>query len=157
MYPDGTCYFMVPVRIRGEAERAQKEFGTRHFLVDHLSGIAPLAKEIDMQKSVVFARMAVFHDAAIWDLSSKFGAPPDEIPAILDAIADAGAEPALAFNVGSSVTHPNAYIDSMKIAADIIDKVDHDIRLVDIGGGYPRSYPGFRMPALDDFFRFYSK
>ena len=30
-----SCYFMVPVRTRGEARIAEQEFGVRHFLIDH--------------------------------------------------------------------------------------------------------------------------
>lgn len=147
-----TCYFMTPVRLRGAAKTAQREFGTRHFMVDHLSGIDLLANEIDMASSVIFARMAVSHDSAMINLSNRFGAPPADMPAILTAIADAGAEPALAFNVGSSVTSPAAYQHSLAVARRVLDELPFQLRLIDIGGGFPRSYPGFEMPPLSDYF-----
>ena len=149
---DATCYFMVPVRTRGEARVAQEKFDVRHFLVDHPSGIERLEAEIDMRKSVVFARMAVHHESAMHDLSVRFGAPVDEIPSLIAAIADTGAEPALAFNVGSMVTSPDAYRHSINVAANLLQELPVDIRLVDIGGGYPRSYPGFEVPPLRDYF-----
>ena len=40
---DATAYFMVPVRLRGAAREAQEKYGVRHFMVDHSSGIGPLA------------------------------------------------------------------------------------------------------------------
>lgn len=150
--PDAECYFMVPVRLRGAAREAQSKYGVRHFMVDHASSIGPLAAEIDMRASVVFARMAVHHVAALQDLSSKFGAPPDEIPALLEAIAATGAEPALAFNVGSAVTSPDAYRYSMGAAADVLSKLPFRVRLVDIGGGFAKPYPGFAVPPLADYF-----
>jgi len=149
---DATCYFMVPVRTRGEARVAQEKFDVRHFLVDHPSGIERLEAEIDMRKSVVFARMAVHNESAMHDLSVRFGAPVDEIPSLIAAIADTGAEPALAFNVGSMVTSPDAYRHSISVAAKLLQELPVDIRLVDIGGGYPRSYPGFEVPPLRDYF-----
>ncbi len=149
---DVRCYFMVPVRQRGEATVAQSEFGVRHFLVDHASGVERLKTEIDMHRSVVFARMSVHHAAATYDLSVKFGAPPMEIPDLIASIAESGAEPALAFNVGSSVTDPGAYTDAIKEAAELLEFLPTKIRLVDIGGGYPRSYPGFKMPNLVRYF-----
>ena len=71
---DARCYFMTPVRLRGAAQQAQSRFGVRHFLIDHLSGIEPLAAEIDMKSSVVFVRMATSHPSALQDLSARFGA-----------------------------------------------------------------------------------
>ena len=80
---DATCYFMTPVRLRGAARAAQEKWGVRHFLVDHPSGVELLAREVDMKSTVVFARMAVSHASAMIDLSTRFGAPPDDIPAIV--------------------------------------------------------------------------
>jgi ornithine decarboxylase len=149
---DATCYFMVPVRLRGAALQAQNEYGVRHFMVDHLSGIEPLTSEIDAAGSVIFARMAVHHSAALQDLSSKFGAQPKDIPTLLSAVADTGAEAALAFNVGSSVTSPDAYRHAIDVAAGALGKCKLKVRLVDIGGGFPKSYPGFAVPELDTYF-----
>ena len=107
--PDATKYFMIPTRIREAAQTAQEKYGVRHFVVDHLSGLSQLVTEIDTSRSVIFARMAVHHESAFEDLSVRFGAPPAEMPQLLQSIRDCGAEPALAFNVGSSVTDPEAY------------------------------------------------
>lgn len=149
---DATCYFMVPTRLRGAARQAQREFGVRHFMIDHLSGLQPLAEEVDLSSSVVFARMAVHHSAALQDLSSKFGALPEKIPELLLAITKTGAEAALAFNVGSSVTSPDAYSHAIEVAAGVLRDSKLRVRLVDIGGGFPKSYPGFSVPQLTEYF-----
>jgi len=150
--PDATNYYMNPVRLPGDAKKAQQQFGVRHFVVDHHSGLAPLLEEIDAARSVIFARMAVYHDSALESLSKKFGARPENIPALLTAIRGAGAEPALAFNVGTGVMDPAAYEYSMHVAADVLSKLDFKVRLLDIGGGFPMRYPGFDAPELADFF-----
>jgi ornithine decarboxylase len=152
LFGDATCYFMVPVRLRGAAAVAQKKYGVRHFVIDHADGIAALAKEIDMPGSVVFARMAVHHQSAMADLSAKFGAPPALIPSLIAAIAATGAEPALAFNVGSAVTDPEAYRYAIGVAAGVMQTLPVKLRLVDIGGGFAMPYPGFPVPPLTEYF-----
>ena len=150
--PDATPYFMVPVRLRGAAREAQDKYGVRHFMIDHAGGLAPLAEEIDMKRAVVFARMAAHHPSAMQDLSAKFGAAPGDVPELLRRIAAEGAEPALAFNVGSAVTDPEAYSHALELAAGVLRKLPFRVRLLDIGGGFPKAYPGFPVPPLDDYF-----
>jgi len=150
--PDARCYLMNPVRLPGDAFRAFEEYDTRHFMIDDYSGLDPLLEEIDAGRCVVFARMAVSHHSAMADLSTKFGAPPADIPRILGAIHDAGAEAALAFNVGTGVTDPAAYTMSMAIARDVLGETPFPVRLLDVGGGFPRPYPGFAVPPLDEYF-----
>jgi len=150
--PGATCYLMNPVRLEGDAAKAQALHDTRHFMIDHASGLEPLLDEIDGKRSVIFARMAVSHHSAMVDLSSKFGAPPDEVPRLLDAIHESGAEAALAFNVGTGVTEPEAYLYAMGLAREVLANTPFPVRLLDIGGGFPRPYPGFPVPPLDEFF-----
>lgn len=150
--PGAKKYFMSPVRIREAARTAQQEHDVRHFVIDHPSGLSQLVEEINPGQSVIFARMAVHHDSAMEDLSSRFGAPPEEMPALLLAIRDSGAEPALAFNVGSSVTDPEAYRYAMSVSKTVLEQLPFEIRLIDIGGGYPKSYPDFIVPDLDEYF-----
>jgi len=151
--PAAKKYFMIPTRIRDAAKIAHDEYGVRHFVVDHPSGLSQLLQEIDAAKSTIFARMAVHHESAFEDLSTRFGAPPEEIPELLAAIHESGAEPALAFNVGSSVTDPAAYRYAISVSRTVLEKLPFKLRLVDVGGGYPKSYPGFIVPGLDEYFQ----
>lgn len=146
------CYFMNPVRLRGAARTAQRDFGVRHFVVDHATGLEPLLREIDSERSVIFVRLAVHHASAKVDLSSKFGANADETLALLQAVRDSGAEPALAFNVGSHVMSPDAYVHAIRVAIEVLEDLPFELRLIDIGGGYAKSYPGFAAPPIDDYF-----
>jgi len=151
--PDAKKYFMTQVRVRGAAAAAFEKHGVRHFLVDHLNGLAQLLEEIEPSQSVIFARMAVHHESAFEDLSVRFGAPPEEMPELLQAIRDSGAEAALAFNVGSSVTDPEAYRYAISVTKSVLERLPFRLRLIDVGGGYPKSYPDFIVPQLDEYFR----
>lgn len=149
---DAKKYFMTPVRIRGAATIAQQQHGVRHFVIDHPNGLEQLLREIEPDRSVIFARMAVHHESAFEDLSLRFGAPVDDMPDLLRAIRDSGAEPALAFNVGSSVTDPEAYRYAISVARSVLEQLPFRLRLIDVGGGYPKSYPDFVVPGLDVYF-----
>jgi len=151
--PEAKCYFMVPVSPRGDVGQAQQEFGIRHFMIDHDDRLDALDREIRYEGCVVFARMAVSHGSAMMDLSSKFGAPPGDMPRLLTRIRERGAEPALAFNVGSLVTQPEAYRYAIETAIGVMASLPFRVRLVDIGGGFPRAYPGFPVPPMEDYFR----
>ncbi len=129
------------------------EAGVRHFVVDHVDGLETLKTEIPIEKCVVFVRMAVHHRSALNDLSTKFGAPPGEMPGLMQAVAESGAETALAFNVGSAVTDPEAYRYAIDTACQVLEKLPFKIRLLDIGGGYPVSYPGFKVPAIQHYWQ----
>ena len=150
--PEATPYFMIPARLRGAAREAQREYGVRHYMIDDIAGLAPLVGELSLPGTVLFTRVAVHHASASQDLSSKFGAAPESAPALLQAVAEAGAEPALAFNVGSAVLDPAAYAHALAVVADVLHRAEVPIRLLDIGGGYPRRYPGFPVPPLADYF-----
>lgn len=149
--PEGKPYFMVPVRLKGAARDAFTRLGVRHFMVDHARGIGLLAAELDLSEVVVFVRMAVQHESAMLNLSERYGAPPADVPGLLEEVAHRGAEPALAFNVGSSVTSTAAYRHSMSVAQSVLESLDFKVRLIDIGGGFPLSYPGFEVPAMDEY------
>jgi ornithine decarboxylase len=54
--------------------------------------------------------------------------------------------------VGTGVTDPEGYAYAIGIAKDLIAKLPFKIRLLDIGGGFPKNYPGYDVPALDEYF-----
>ena len=148
---DAVCYFMNPVRLRGAARSAQQDYGVRHFVIDHASGLELLLEEIEASKSVIFVRLAVHHESAMVDLSSKYGATSDETLELLQAVANCGAEPALAFNVGSHVMSPDAYVHAIETAIEVLKRLPFKLRLIDIGGGYAKSYPGFTAPPINEY------
>jgi len=150
--PQATPYFMVPLRLRGAAAEAFGRYGVRHFMIDHAFGIDILASEVDLSETVVFTRMAVHHAAALQNLSSKFGASPSEVPGLMQELAARGAEPALAFNVGSSVIRTEAYSHSIGAAAEVLAQLPFNVGMIDIGGGFPHPYPGFPVPPFEDYF-----
>ncbi len=150
--PGATPFFMIPVRPRGAAAAAWQDHGVRHFMIDQAEGLDALLGEIPAAGSTVFVRVSAHHASAAQDLSSKFGAPPGAAAELLRRVQQTGATPALACNVGSSVLDPEAYAHAVAVVGSVLEAAGVPVSLVDIGGGFPRAYPGFPVPPLEDYF-----
>ena len=147
--PDAKKYFMVPTRSNSRSGTN----GTGKTRCASLHGRSP------ERPATGFRRRSTHPDPSYspawqfitnrrWRIyRSRFGAPPEEMPPLLQAIGDSGAEPALAFNVGSLVTDPEAYRHAISVAKSVLEQLPFRLRLIDIGGGYPRSYPGLHSAA----------
>lgn len=151
-FADAGCYFMAPVRLRGAAREAYERHGVRRFVVDHEDELANVLGEIPARDVTVFARLATHAAASTFDLSTKFGASPAQTVALLRAVAAAGAQPALAFNVGSLVLDPAAYTDALSLCREVLGQARVEVRELDLGGGFPSAYPGLRAARLEEFF-----
>ncbi|MBT7504994.1 MAG: type III PLP-dependent enzyme [Rhodospirillales bacterium] len=151
--PDAELFYMAPVRIHGTIHEAYKTYGVRNFVVDHPSELTRILDETKPHDTKIFVRTAVPNEDAIYDLSTKFGASAEATVEMIKAVKDAGAEPALAFNVGSMVMRPDSYEKGLEICADILGKIDMPISHLDIGGGFPWIYPDFDVLELEEYFK----
>ena len=152
--PQATCHFMAPARLIGAAQAARAHYGVSSFVVDHPSELEALLSETGGGAGLtIFVRLASSQPEAMYDLSTKFGATAEEGIALLQAVAAAGAEPALAFNVGSLVLQPTAYAEALAHCRQVIEGSGLTIRRLDVGGGFPSAYPGLDPAPLEDFFR----
>jgi ornithine decarboxylase len=151
-FPDATCYFMAPVRLRGAAGQAYHQYGVRHMVVDHREELERIIRETGGTDLTVFVRMATSNQDATYDLSTKYGASCEDTVDLLQCVADAGAEPALAFNVGSLVMKTGAYERALQACGEVLEKSGVDTGFLDVGGGYPLPYRGMEVPSLEEFF-----
>jgi ornithine decarboxylase len=58
----------------------------------------------------------------------------------------------LCFHVGSQAMTPAAYAEAMARVRDAIVEAAVTVDIVDVGGGFPSSYPGMEPPALETYF-----
>ena len=84
---------------------------------------------------------------------SKFGAEPREVKALLMAARQAADALGICFHVGSQAMSPAAYAEAMARVRDAIVEAAVTVDIVDVGGGFPSSYPGMEPPPLEDLFR----
>ena len=91
--------------------------------------------------SRVLARLKVSNLGSIVELSLKFGADEDQIVPMLLKARTLGLKPeGISFHVGSQCTNIENYLRAFEQTARIIDEAQKrglNIRMIDIGGGFP--------------------
>lgn len=90
-------------------------------------------------------RICVPNKGAVVELSSKFGAFPEECVDLVYKALDAGISvEGLSFHVGSQTTEFDNYTIALNLAADIFEQVAKcgykKMHMLDLGGGYPAPY-----------------
>jgi ornithine decarboxylase len=149
---DAVCYFMAPVKFPGAMREAFEAHGVRDCVIDHVDELERVTREAPARELTIFVRMAVHEPAALYDLSQKFGASEDRAVDLLRAVARSGARPALAFNVGSLVRQPQAYVNAIERAAGVLERSGIEVAWLDLGGGFPRRYPEPVAEPIEHFF-----
>src|SRR5205814_2093798 len=98
----------------------------------------------------MFVRLAVTQGGA-YDLSGKFGVNVAEAAALLRAARPHAARLGIAFHVGSQCLDPAVYAAALRLASDAVAHSEVAVDIVDIGGGFPVSYPDTVPPPLDAY------
>ena len=151
--PQADCYFMHPVKPRAAIMTAHKVYGVDHFVIDHEN---ELDKIIDItgggDGKVVLVRIVTpVHDAQ-YQLSDKFGIAAEDAPALLQKVHDAHFQTGVAFHVGSQCRSPQAFVDGVNTALEVIEAANVPVHYLDVGGGFPALYEDDRPPALSVYF-----
>ena len=151
--PQADCYFMHPVKPRAAIMTAHQVYGVDHFVIDHEN---ELDKIIDItgggDGKVVLVRIVTpVHDAQ-YQLSDKFGIAAEDAPALLQKVHDAHFQTGVAFHVGSQCRSPQAFVDGVNTALEVIEAANVPVHYLDVGGGFPALYEDDRPPALSVYF-----
>src|ERR1043166_8258092 len=89
-------------------------------------------------------RLRVPNTGSMVELSSKFGCDPGEAVDLVVAAFHAGlVVEGLSFHVGSQCTNFQNFVQALNIAAAVMDEAKsrgHEIKILDIGGGFPAPY-----------------
>jgi ornithine decarboxylase len=113
--------------------------------IEKLSGFAPRSK--------VYVRLVVSNDGSQWPLTRKFGVEVKEAVDLLYEARNRGLQPyGLTFHVGSQNTVAEAWIRALeksKLVWDLARDRGMELRMLNIGGGFPIKY-GDNSCALDD-------
>jgi len=93
----------------------------------------------------VVLRLRVPNTGSMVELSSKFGCDPGEAVDLIQAAFDSGlVVEGLSFHVGSQCTNFENFVQALNISAAVIqeakDRLGREIKILDIGGGFPAPY-----------------
>jgi ornithine decarboxylase len=120
------------------------ESGVRWFTFDSPFELPKIAEHAAGAKLLL--RLAAGGASSIIDLSSKFGALPDDAPALVRKARSMGLTVGgLSFHVGSQCTSPADFIPALKAARRVWDEAErmgNPLEVLDFGGGFPAPYRG---------------
>ncbi|MET1027836.1 MAG: type III PLP-dependent enzyme [Dongiaceae bacterium] len=92
----------------------------------------------------VYCRLLVEAEGALWPLNRKFGCISDMAADLLGKAGALGLEPyGVSFHVGSQQVHPEQWDRPIGHAKAVFDKLASagiELKMVDLGGGFPASY-----------------
>lgn len=149
--PDGVMYYHHPAKTPGQIALA-RDAGVRHFAVDCVAELDKVAAHAG-PGAVAMVRLAIPKGSgAVYDLSTKFGAPPDVFVATLRRAAELGLAAGVTFHVGSQCLDPEAFRLGIQLACSLLQGNGIRVELMDVGGGFPAYYRRTAAPPLEAYF-----
>jgi ornithine decarboxylase len=156
--PTAAIHFMHPIKTRPAIREAFHRHRVTDFALDSLDELSKILQET-VKVGLVGApprlglavRLALPKGGAQYDLSGKFGAPPDVAAQLLRRARPLAARLGIAFHVGSQCLDPADYARALELAAATSARAEVRVDIVDVGGGFPVSYPESEPPPLDSY------
>jgi ornithine decarboxylase len=155
--PEAELCFMHPVKAEEAIAEAYFEHGVKTFSLDTLEELDKIVRAtatdgVPATDLNLLVRLRVSSDHSKLSLAAKFGAEPHEVKALLMAARQASDALGICFHVGSQAMSPAAYGEAMGRVRDAIVEAAVTVDIVDVGGGFPSSYPGMEPPPLETYF-----
>ena len=153
MFPKAVIYYMHPVKAPEMIREAYVNHGVRAFVLDsyeeldkilHVTNEAP-----DLE---LFVRIAVPKGNVATDFSAKFGAKPDIAAELIAEASKYAARMGVSFHVGTQCVDPDVYARAIDYAAGVIAKSGADVKVLDIGGGFPTTLDENNPPPSMTFY-----
>jgi ornithine decarboxylase len=152
--PDAVLCFMHPVKAEEAIAEAYFEHGVKTFSLDTIEELEKIVGATNGATDLnLLVRLQVSSQHAKYSLAAKFGADPAELKALLMAARQASDALGICFHVGSQAMSPAAYADAMERVRDAIVEAAVTVDIVDVGGGFPSTYPGMEPPPLEAYFQ----
>lgn len=156
--PGATLCFMHPVKAEEAIAEAYRDHGVRVFSLDSVEELDKIMRATTDQDGseatdlTLCVRLRVSSEHSKLSLASKFGAAPGEVKELLFRARQAADALGICFHVGSQAMTPQAYADAMERVRAAIVEAAVTVDVVDVGGGFPSTYPGMEPPPLDHYF-----
>jgi ornithine decarboxylase len=155
--PEATLCFMHPVKAEEAIAEAYFKHGVRTFSLDTMEELEKIVEStatdgVPASDLNLLVRLRVSSDHAKLSLAAKFGADPSDVRPLLFAARQAADALGICFHVGSQAMTPAAYAEAMSRVRDAIVEASVTVDIVDVGGGFPSSYPGMEPPPLEQYF-----
>ncbi|WP_025293243.1 type III PLP-dependent enzyme [Sphingomonas sanxanigenens] len=151
--PGATLCFMHPVKAEEAIAEAYFDHGVRTFSLDTIEELDKIVRATRGAEDLTLCvRLRVSSEHSKLSLASKFGAAPGETKDLLIAVRQVADALGICFHVGSQAMTPDAYAQAMERVRAAIVEAGVTVDVVDVGGGFPSSYPGMEPPPLERYF-----
>jgi len=151
--PEAILCFMHPVKAEEAIEEAYFTHGVRTFSLDTLDELQKIMRATRNAADLnLCVRLRVSSEHAKLSLASKFGVERGETKELLFAARQAADALGICFHVGSQAMSPAAYAEAMERVRAAIVEAAVTVDIVDVGGGFPSTYPGMEPPPLEAYF-----
>jgi ornithine decarboxylase len=155
--PDAAQCFMHPVKAEEAIAEAYFHHGVKTFSLDTVEELDKIVRAtstdgVPASDLNLLVRIRVSSDHAKLSLASKFGADPRDVASLLMAARQAADALGICFHVGSQAMTPAAFAEAMTEVRHAIIEAAVTVDIVDVGGGFPSSYPGMEPPPLETYF-----
>jgi ornithine decarboxylase len=154
LFPAAHLAYMHPVKSRESIREAYYTHAVRDFSIDTFEELHKILEETGSATDLaIHVRLALPKGSAAHDLSGKFGIDADGAVQLLQDVRKVAAKVGLCFHVGSQCMDPDSYRVALSRAADVLARADIQLDVLDVGGGFPVTYPDMAPPPLADYFR----
>ena len=152
--PEAKIYFMHTVKKEKSIEEAYFNFGIKAYSFDSKEELDKILRITKNAKDLeLFLRVQTSNEHSEIDLSKKFGASISEAVQ-LSKIAKVKAKKfGYSFHVGSQCMHPIAYSKAIKDLGNIVKKSNICPDVINVGGGFPTTYPDLYPQPLENYFK----
>lgn len=145
-------HFMHTIKSPEAIRKSYFDYGVRDYSLDTLDELNKILESTDYAQDLnLYVRFAPpKNGAAAIDFSAKFGASPEESALLLRAARQYAVKLGLCFHVGTQTAEACVYARTIKLSAEIIKASGVDVELLDVGGGFPVSYPGEEVSTAQE-------
>jgi ornithine decarboxylase len=151
--PEAVLCFMHPVKAEEAIAEAYFDHGVRTFSLDTMEELDKIVRATKFATDLTLCvRLRVSSDYSKLSLASKFGVSPIEAKELLIATRQVADALGICFHVGSQAMTPDAYAQAMERVRQAIVEAAVTVDVIDVGGGFPSSYPGMEPPPLELYF-----
>lgn len=146
-------YFMHPIKSREAIFDAYFNHGIRDFSLDSFEELDKILEVTKNAKDLnLHVRLSISNSHAAIDLSGKFGILPSESAPLLRKVRAHSKKLGICFHVGSQCMEPTEYRNAITVTKEVLEHSQVRIDVIDVGGGFPSSYPGMTPPDLQTYF-----
>lgn len=149
--PRAELYLMHPVKSRQTIRQAY-DLGVRNMSFDCADELTKILEETDGARGLyLHLRLALPKSGGVMPLSGKFGAGV-EASDLLRQARSSVSKLGVCFHVGSQCLDLDAYDTALAHARSVVDEAGVKIDSIDVGGGFPVSYPDMPAQPWDNYF-----